>query len=79
MAILLLLAVVIILFTNTGCVTAQVAPRMGACLIDEGGNWFCKDADKNVVPRSTNERYVCQKLDEWTLLMNFCKKPPSQK
>lgn len=79
-ATLLLIGFLWIVFANTGCATSQVAPRMGACLIDEGGNWFCKDADKATVPRAEKTRYVCMKLEEeWEPLMNFCKKKPGEK
>lgn len=69
-----------ILIANLGCSTTQVVPRIGACLVDEKGEWYCKDPDSIAAPRSTTSRYVCLKLEEeWQPLMNFCKKKPTDK
>lgn len=58
----------------SGCATGNIqGPRMGACLVDEAGGWFCKDADKVTVPKDPASRYVCLKVQEWDTLMRACK------
>jgi hypothetical protein len=60
-----------------GCATApSTAPLIGACLVDQGGQWLCKDAQgKPYSPVSG--QFVCYKLEEeWKPLMNYCKKAP---